>query len=184
MPSLTTISGHMCFQNCGSLQSVDMSSLTSISASDFFHGCSSLKLVSLPSLTSISAGYSFMNCKSLKSLSLPSLTNLNNDYTFTGDLKLNKIEIKEGTDFSLNFSSWNPTEALLTNSTSLVEEGESFTSNREKLLYNIRTYMCAKLKDMTGLTAPTFTFGADLKAAISEDAETLAAFTNKNFNVA
>ena len=94
------------------------------------------------------------------------------------------IRIKQGTDFSLNFSSWNPTEALLTTSTSLVEEGESFASNREKLLYNIRTYIAARLKDMTGLTAPTFKFGADLKTAITEDAETLAAFTSKNFNIA
>ena len=184
MPSLQTISGSACFYGCSSLQSVDMPSLQKISGVECFSSCRSLQSLNLPSLTTISGGNCFASCGSLQSLNLPSLTTVNYSNTFNGDLKLNKIEIKQGTDFSLNFSTWNPTEALLTNSTSLVEEGESFTSNREKLMYNIRTYMCAKLKDMTGLTAPTFTFGADLKAAISEDAETLAAFTNKNFNVA
>ena len=184
MPSLQTISGGSAFQACSSLQSVNMPSLQTISGTYCFNGCTLLQSIELPSLTTISNYQCFTGCSNLQSVILPSLTCFNSNQCFTYDLNLNKIEIKQGTDFSLNFSSWNPTEALLTNSTSLVEEGESFTSNREKLLYNIRTYMCAKLKDMTGLTAPTYTFGADLKAAISEDAETLAAFTNKNFNVA
>ena len=110
--------------------------------------------------------------------------NIYNQQTFTNCQKLIRITIKQGTDFSLNFDTWNPTEALLTTSTSLVEEGEEFTSNRAKVLYNIRTYIAARLKDMTGLTAPTFTFSAALKTAITEDAETLAAFTSKNFNIA
>ena len=184
LPSLQTISGGNAFQDCHSLHSVELPSLQTISGGNCFWGCSSLKSLSLPSVKTISGTWCFIYCSALQSLELPSLTTLNSREPFAYDHKLNKIEIKQGTDFSLNFSTWNPTEALLTNSTSLVEEGESFASNREKLLYNIRTYMCAKLKDMTGLAAPTFTFGADLKAAISEDAETLAAFTNKNFNVA
>ena len=210
MPSLTTISGGYSFSSCSSLQSVNMPSLQTISSGPAFKSCSALQSVKLPSLqTIINGSQTFASCSSLQSIELPSLQTISGnslwlfinctklqklfipqieyiyyDRVFQGCTSLNLIEIKQGTDFSLIFSSWNPTEALLTNSTSLVEEGESFTSNREKLLYNIRTYMCAKLKDMTGLTAPTFTFGADLKAAISEDAETLAAFTNKNFNVA
>lgn len=184
MPSLTTISGDSCFSSCDSLQSVELPSLQTISGTYCFNGCTSLKEIELLSLTTIINYQCFTGCSNLQSVSLPSLTIFDSKQCFTYDLKLNKIEIKQGTDFSLNFSSWNPTEALLTSSTSLVEEGESFASNREKLLYNIRTYMCAKLKDMTGLTAPTFTFDADLKAAISEDTETLSAFTNKNFNVA
>ena len=182
LPSLTTISGSSAFKSCTSLQSVDLPSLTIVS--DYtFNSCTSLKFVSLPSVNSITKNNNFSSCISLQSIDLPSIKTISST-AFSDCNKLIDIRIKQGTDFSINFSSWNPTEALLTTSTSLVEEGESFTSNREKLLYNIRTYIAARLKDMTGLTAPTFTFGADLKAAITEDAETLAAFTSKNFNIA
>lgn len=201
-PSLTQISGGFAFQSCKSLQSINLPSLTNIG--DYvFQYCTSLKSVNLPSLTILS-GFVFDGCSSLKDANIQSAKRLNYysfrgctnlqyidvqsltrvDNAFIDCIKLIRITIKQGTDFSLDLSSWNPTEALLTTSTSLVEEGESFTSNREKLLYNIRTYIAARLKDMTGLTAPTFTFGADLKTAITEDAETLAAFTSKNFNIA
>ena len=184
LPSLTTISGSYAFQNCTSLQSIDLPFLTTISGGSSFYKCTSLKSVNLPSLTTISTSYTFLNCDSLQSLDLPSLTGTIGNDSIVYCPKLIRITIKQGTDFSLNFSTWDPKEALLTTSTSLVDEGESFASNREKLLYNIRTYIAARLKDMTGLTAPTFTFGADLKTAITEDAETLAAFTSKNFNIA
>ena len=204
LPSITTINAYA-FRNCTSLQSVNLPLLTSIGPYIFFE-CQSLQEVKLPSLTGIKE-FTFSNCTSLQSLdfpsvititgtsifygctslqevNLPSLINIRGNGIFDNCTKLIRITIKQGTDFSLNFSSWKPTEALLTTSTSLVEEGESFASNREKLLYNIRTYIAARLKDMTGLTAPTFKFSADLKTAITEDAETLAAFTSKNFNIA
>ena len=207
LPSLTTISGVAAFQFCTSLQSVNLPSLTTIIAPQFLFGCKSLQSIELPSLTTFNGIKAFQNCTSLESVNLPSLTTLTsgndmfNNCTslkyidlpslsipasiyFLNCNKLIDIRIKQGTDFSLIFSTWNPTEALLTTSTSLVDEGESFASNREKLLHNIRTYIASRLKDMTGLTAPTFTFGADLKTAITEDVETLAAFTSKNFNIA
>ena len=187
LPSLTEISGSSAFRDCTSLQSVNLPSLTTISGSNnMFYGCNSLQSVDLPSLTTTGKeNYNiFRECTSLQSLNLSSITYFYDSKGFTNCNKLIRIIIKQGTDFSLFFSTWNPTEALLTTSTSLVDEGESFASNREKLLYNIRTYIAARLKDMTGLTAPTFTFGADLKTAITEDAETLAAFTSKNFNIA
>ena len=184
LPSLTTIGSSDTFSGCTSLQSVDLPSLTTISGNSVFSGCTSLQSVDLPSLTTIGGINFLLNCTSLKSINVPSLKIINNNSTFRNCNKLIDFRINQGTDFSLDFQTWNPTEALLTTSTSLVEEGESFASNREKLLYNIRTYIAARLKDMTGLTAPTFTFGADLKTAITEDAETLAAFTSKNFNIA
>ena len=188
LPSLTTISnGGSVFESCGSLQSVELPSLTTISNSgSVFASCGSLQSIELPSLTTIydNCIWLFQNCQKLQKLLIPQIEYIYYDRVFQNCISLNLIEIKQGTDFSLNFSSWNPTESLLTSSTSLVENSEPFTSNREKLLYNIRTYIAARLKDMTGLTAPTFTFGADLKTAITEDAETLAAFTSKNFNIA
>lgn len=155
-----------------------------ISGNGAFSQCKSLQSVNLPSLATLGGGFEFYYCLSLKSVNLPSLTTIRLSNSFGSCNNLIDFRIKQDTDFSLNLSSWNPTEALLTTSTSLVDEGETFASNREKLLYNIRTYIAARLKDMTGSTAPTFTFGADLKTAITEDAETLAAFTSKNFNIA
>lgn len=207
LPSLTTISGSNAFDRCTSLQSIDLPSLTEIRSAGAFQSCISLQSIYLPSIMTIEGNSIFSNCVSLKSVNFPSLKTINGDNFFQSctslqslDLpsittirgsrvfgnctKLIYIKIKQDTDFSLSFVMWNPTEALLPTSTSLVEDGEEFTSNREKLLYNIRTYIAARLKDMTGLTAPTFAFGADLKTAITEDAETLAAFTSKNFNIA
>lgn len=184
LPSLKTISHSSVFNNCTSLQSIVLPSLISTIGNLVFSSCKSLQSIDLPSLTTIK-GYEFYNCASLQSIYLPSLTTIISEpNTFKNCPKLIRITIKQGTDFSIYFYGWNPTEALLTTSTSLVEAGEEFANNREKLLYNIRTYIAARLKDMTGLTAPTFTFGADLKTAITEDAETLAAFTSKNFNIA
>ena len=182
LPSLTTISGSNAFQSCTSLQSVNLPSMTSAGAYAF-QDCTSLQSVNLPSLTS-AGSYLFAYCTSIQSIDLQSLTTIIGSNVFLNCIRLIRIAIKEGTDFSLKFSMWIPTEALLTTSTSLVEEGEEFTSNREKLMYNIRTYIAARLKDMTGLTAPTITFQTEMKNAITEDAETLAAFTSKNFNIA
>lgn len=76
---------------------------------------------------------------------------------------------------------WSPTEALLNNSTSLVESGEQFNSNLEKLLYNIRTYIAANINaSSTG----TIYFSAEVKAAILDSQVTSDAFTNKGWTIA
>ena len=69
---------------------------------------------------------------------------------------------------------WNPTNALLPNSQTLLTPEDiaaGFTSNLEKLLYNIREHIAANLPDMTGQSAPTLTMSAAIKAAIKEDTE-------------
>lgn len=95
----------------------------------------------------------------------------------------NIIDIITGANFEGNCSwlaSWSPANALLPNSTSLVNPGETFSSNLEKLLYNIREHIAANLP-----VAPnTINFSAAVKAAILADQPTADAFTNKNWTIA
>lgn len=75
---------------------------------------------------------------------------------------------------------WNPTNALNASSSSLVEQGEPFANNLEKLLYNIREHIAANLP----VANFTFTFSAAVKAAILADQPTADAFTNKGWTIA
>ena len=76
---------------------------------------------------------------------------------------------------------WNPTEALKEDSTSLVDLGESFASNREKLLYNVRNHFAANLPVVD---SGTITFSADMYSAITADEQTAESFTSKGWTIA
>ena len=75
---------------------------------------------------------------------------------------------------------WNPTEALKEDSTSLVDFGESFASNREKLLYNVRNHFAANLPVVD---SGTITFSADMYSAITADEQTAESFTSKGWTI-
>lgn len=72
-----------------------------------------------------------------------------------------------------NVSWWKPTSALLSDSTTLIDAGEPFNSNLEKLLYNIREHIAANLNP--NITA-TIIFSAEIKSAILASEETMNAF--------
>lgn len=74
---------------------------------------------------------------------------------------------------------WNPTNALRDDSSSLVESGESFSSNLEKLLYNIRQ-IASYLPETND---KTFTFWNAVYNAINADSPTLSAFTDKGWTL-
>ena len=76
---------------------------------------------------------------------------------------------------------WSPTEALKEDSTSLVDFGESFASNREKLLYNVRNHFAANLPVVD---SGTITFSADMYSAITGDVQTAESFTSKGWTIA
>lgn len=99
---------------------------------------------------------------------------------------VNLIDIIYGGGVTSNtdVSMWSPTNALKSDSTSLVDEGETFSSNLEKLLYNIRNHIAANLPDRTGLSALTITFSSAVKAAINADTATSNAFTSKGWTIA
>jgi len=72
-----------------------------------------------------------------------------------------------------NVSWWHPIDALSPDSTTLVDAGEPFESNLEKLLYNIREHIAANLNP--NITA-TIIFSAEIKSAILASEETMNAF--------
>lgn len=154
-----------------------------------FENCAILKEVYIPLLEYIadSASNMFRNCPQLRLVDMHSLKRIS-DLTgnmFTSDIRLIDLRISSQSSFSL--SSWNPTEALLTTSQSLLTQedlDEGFTSNREKLLYNIREHIAGNLPDRTGLTSLTLTMNANVKSAIQADTETANAFANKNWIIA
>lgn len=79
----------------------------------------------------------------------------------------------KGLTGNTDVSGWSPVNALLPDSTTLVDAGEEFESNLEKLLYNIREHIAANLNP--NITA-TIIFSAEIKSAILASEETMNAF--------
>lgn len=183
LPALTIIDSTEVFAGCSSLKSVSLPALTIIKGNYIFNTCTSLESVSLPALTTINGGSTFHNCSSLKSVSLPLCSYISTSSTFPLCVRLIDIEIGAAMAGSFNLSSWLPTYALQSNSQTLLTQEDldnGFTSNLEKLLYNIREHIAANLP-----VAPnTITFSAAVKAAVLADQATADAFTNKNWTIA
>lgn len=94
---------------------------------------------------------------------------------------VNLIDVVAGGRFDEGGSdvlaNWSPTNALQDDETTLLTSADidaGFTSNLEKLLYNIREHIAANLK--TNVGNRTIYFSAAVKSAIQNDAETLASF--------
>lgn len=77
---------------------------------------------------------------------------------------------------------WNPVVAMRNDTASLVHLDETFTSNREKLLYNIRNHIAANLKKLT-TEGYSITFGTNIKNTILSDEETTKAFTDRGWTI-
>lgn len=182
-PNLTTISAGAPFVNCISLNDVYMPALQYING-QAFQQCTSLEYLSLPELKTIASSQNFYNSGNLKVLNIPKLESFSNNSTFSNCVNLIDIVFGSRLTTNINISTWNPTNALSSSSSSLVDTGETFANNLEKLLYNIREHIAANLPDRTGLSALTITFSAAVKAAINGDTATAQAFSNKNWTVA
>lgn len=149
-----------------------------------FRQCQSAIEIHLPECTEMRSGG--MNFWVLNKLEIIDLPKMSSDYVTSNFNGNSIIDIIIGQNFTsnANMSSWNPSTALSSTSTSLVKSGETFTSNLEKLLYNIRNHMAANLPDRTGQSALTITFSSAVKAAIQADTATAQAFSNKNWTIA
>lgn len=126
----------------------------------------------------------FYACQQLRILYMPKMLTFHLENISGGLTRL--IDVTVGESFSAGqtitwLRNWNPTEALLTSSTSLVEDGEIFSSNREKLLYNIREHFAALLPTVT--TTSKIQLNSTLKAAIDADNATASAFSNKGWTL-
>ena len=129
----------------------------------------------------------FKECGSLKTLYTPNL-NLgrysNNLGIVVGCPNLIDWTLGKNHDTIVNniipMGNWNPIEALKEDSTSLVDFGESFASNREKLLYNVRNHFAANLPVVD---SGTITFNANMYSAITADNQTAESFTSKGWTI-
>lgn len=97
-------------------------------------------------------------------------TDLTSRYCIVSDT-LSLFEIGQDTDVVFNMRDWT--------ATNVIAEGQS---GIDELNYNIKTYFADRLKDNTGGTAKTVTFGASLYNVLTP--ATIAAFTSKNWSVA
>lgn len=86
-------------------------------------------------------------------------------------INLRKVEMGQGTAVNIAMTRWT--------ATNVIAEGQT---GIDELNYNIKTYLADRVADRTGLAALTITFGASLYNVLT--AETIAAFTAKNWNVA
>lgn len=200
------------FYKCPNLVSVELLNLREVGITglnlNFLSQCNVLKTINLPKLKTLASDYAFSYNPELQEIYLPEVEGRVNERGFAYNCpKLKVLRMDKGwplspyamlsatpqlillcfgkdATISMNVSNWIPTEALLTNSTSLVEQGEEFSSNREKLLYNIREYIAKTLPSRNGMSALTITFSSEVKAAILDDTTTTFAFTSKNWTIA
>ena len=85
--------------------------------------------------------------------------------------RLRNITVGENTDITLNFS-------MFWDARDVIAEGQS---GIDELNSNIQNNLVANLKDNTGTTAKTVTFGQDLRNVLT--AETEQMFADKNWNI-
>ena len=149
----------------------------SSAGSEWLIGSSSIKKVILPRLQ-LTTPYRFINSMAALRLLDLAYANFNNSNgSISGVPDLIDIIIGKGFTGSCNILYlWSPTNALMSDSTSLLTDEDiaaGFTSKLEKLLYNIREHIAANLNPE--ITA-TITFSAAVYAAINADQDTVDSF--------
>ena len=190
------------FENCTNLFKVRLNALTnrpgtSSYGTKWFQGCINLEEVYLPLFTGSMGSDVCTNCPSLKKYIAPQQTNLplrafyggagfvskiewielgqvttiNNYWVYGSANYLRKLIVGQGTEINLTLGAWAATD--------VIAEGQS---GIDELNYNIKTYLADRVADRTGDSALTITFGASLYNVLTAD--TIAAFTAKNWNVA
>ena len=186
-PNLTSWQGYSTFYGCTNLEEINMPELVDMSNlpnagynnnSWRFYNCSKLKELVFPKLTNLVGDRIFeivsSNC-TLERISVPELTTWRGSawwYGAADDL----IDVELGKNFTGNFgylARWSAANAIKSDSTSLVKPGETFSSNLEKLLYNIREHIA---KNLSPQVTATITFSANVYNAIQADPTTVAAF--------
>lgn len=212
LPNVTSV-GNYSFSNCPNLEEILLPKVVSIGQEGMSCN-TKLKKISLPEMTGVLSGSIFRGCTNLIECYLPKqkkLTNLmfsactsltilyvpnisvateNRQETFNGASSL--IDLTIGAEFntSMTFSgilyspsvAYNAASSSLCFSTDIDTYGRVFSNNNEKWNWCLREHFAANLPDRTGMTAYTITFGATVLGKM--EADTIAAFTNKNWTLA
>ena len=177
----TTEHGGVTFPN--GLQKLQYIEMNSLDVMPSLYNCTALVEAYFASAESIYFGNGGTN--NLEILYIPNVFTIRGAASVTLGQKL--IDITTGKNFNTGcrvLAAWSPTEALRSDTNSLVKSGEPFANNLEKLLYNIRKHIAANLQDRTDLSAFTIIFSSAVKAAILADTDTANAFADKNWTVA
>lgn len=169
----------------GSLEYVRLRKATTLKVNYFARQMSSLKALICDELTGIENYYGFVyDSPLLEMVALPKVSSINTISQFANCPRLINLIIGGGFISSFSLQYWSPTEALRSDTNSLVKSGETFANNLEKLLYNIREHIAANLINRTEQTSLTLTMSAAVKAAINGDTATANAFADKNWIIA
>ena len=154
------------------------------------YNCPKLERVLMPKLhtmTCIGHGYraNMENCPMIKKLIIGNV-NSNVVWGCIGALDFIHFEFSETLDYTIRMENWRPTNALNDSISTLVEEGEEFTNNREKFLWNFRNYIIAMLYDhmpdgVSDDQTRSITLHKSVVDVLTE--EDKAAITNKGWNL-
>lgn len=164
----TTYTGALNFTNCTSLEEIERSACTASLSQSTHDGCTALKVVKYPAVTSV--GVRTFRSSPLVFVVFGTLTTFA-DALYYAKPKLRNITVGAGTAIALNFRYWTATD--------VIAEGADAI---DELNANIVSGLADRVADRTGDSALTITFGTSLYNVLT--AETLAAFTSKNWNVA
>lgn len=151
------------------IKKISLNSLRICNRTTTLYYCYNIKEIYLPSLETKINGEEFCHLQTCKRIRLPKCTHFAGSYQFASCNML--IDIEVGEIYSTtDFSKWDPTNVLLT------EDGQL------QIDKNIREHIAAKIKDLTGSTAQTFTFSQNIRNIMTEETE--QAFAAKNWNIA
>lgn len=166
-----TALGQNVLRGSDSIECVNLPSCWSVNTQAITNN-TALKEILLPAFTSPVGNYQF-SCQNnvYEKIVVGALTTWPNLFYNYNCEKLRIFEVGTGTAVGINLTRWTATD--------VIAEGQS---GIDELNYNIKTYIADKVADRTNDTALTITFGASLYNVLT--AETLAAFTAKNWNVA
>ena len=123
-----------------------------------------------PNCSVVTGGSSFRSTSILR-IYLGKLTAYTNPFWTGTNINLRLVSVGQDTDVALPMAGWT--------ATNVIAEGQT---GIDELNYNIKTYLAERLKDNSGGTAKTITFGTALYNVLTAD--TLQAFYDKNWNVA
>lgn len=145
----------------------------------WMYGSNTLKEVVLPQIqyTNLRAFRDMLNLRKTDLRHVKITMTDNYFHSFGGSPRL--IDLIYGSSETGNINAlkyWNPTVALESDNLSLLTDADieaGFTSNREKLLWNIRNHIAA---DLNPEVTATITFSAAVYAAIIADQDTVDAF--------
>lgn len=187
------------FARCSNMESIRLRSLKSVetNVNFVFAYNHKLKRLQLDELLTYKGLSMCTNCENLEEIIFPKATQIGGTWynvgagmtsalksvVFGGALnslgtmagvnltKLRKFEVGQESNCAITLGRWT--------ATNVIAEGQT---GIDELNYNIKTYLADRVADRTNDTALTITFGTSLYNVLT--AETLQAFTDKNWNVA